>query len=249
MLFRICFIQSCWVFWGRAVRRDLENARRWSSIPLSNLTYNILAFWFWPKGWRKSQWNCVPLLQLKFTQRPTLHIVCGKYFQSGDRAKERFFSDLESSVMYFILCSHVVNWCHILYVLSCDFCNTCVGQTGKARTFRDKARLSAGVCYCASLGKQLILSCILGITLQKGLMGLNGKSKRQRNFTWAVETLACMEDITELMDQPDPREANIFLTPCGIICLQSDPQSFEIDTRLPSVLHSANKFVHRADIF
>ena len=37
-------------------------------------------------------------MQLKFTQRPTLRIVCGKYFQLGDGAKERFFSDLESSV-------------------------------------------------------------------------------------------------------------------------------------------------------
>ena len=26
MLFRILFIQNCWVFWGE-VRRDLENAR------------------------------------------------------------------------------------------------------------------------------------------------------------------------------------------------------------------------------
>lgn len=37
-------------------------------------------------------------MQLKLTQQATLGIVCGKYFQLGDRAKERFFSDLESSV-------------------------------------------------------------------------------------------------------------------------------------------------------
>lgn len=126
-------------------------------------------------------------------------------------------------VVHFILRSHAVNWCHILYVLSCDFFNKWMGQTGKVRTFRDKARLSAGLHYCAGLGKQLILSCILGIALKKGLMSLNGKPKRQRNFTWAVETLPCMEDTTELMDQPDPKEVNIVLTPCEIICLQSDP--------------------------
>lgn len=98
MLFRIIFVQSCWAFGGE-VRRYLENATYWSSVTLLNLAYNILVFWFWPKGWRKWQRNhCVPLVQLKFTQRPTLHIVCGKYFQLGDRAKERFFYDLESSV-------------------------------------------------------------------------------------------------------------------------------------------------------
>ena len=98
-----------------------------------------------------------------------------------------------------ILYSCAVNWLHVLYVLAYDFYNKWVGWTGKVRTFRDKARLSAGVGYCAGLGEQFFLSCILGMALQRELMGLNGQTKRQKNFTWAVKMLARVGDVTELM--------------------------------------------------
>jgi len=68
------------------------------------------------------------------------------------------------------------------YVLSYDFSNKWVGQTGKIRTFKAEARLSAGIRYRAGLGQRFFLCCIPGIVLQRGLMGLNGQTKRQRNL-------------------------------------------------------------------
>lgn len=68
----------------------------------------------------------------------------------------------------------LTNWLHNFCTLACDLGHKWVGQTGKVRTFRDKASLFAEVYFCAGIGQRFFLSPILDTVLQRGLLGLTG---------------------------------------------------------------------------
>ena len=61
-----------------------------------------------------------------------------------------------------------------------------------------------------------------GHCVAEGTDGFKWADQETEEFTWAVKTLAPVEDVTELMGQPDPKEGNILLTLRGMVYLQSD---------------------------
>lgn len=177
-------------------------------------------------------------------------------FSDMQRGKRETFlwPGIQCLLLISLLYSHA-NWFHNLCALACDFGHKWVGQTGEVR---DKIRLFTEAHYCTGIEEGFFLSSVLDTVLRgdwrgqsKSLNGsLNGQAKSQGNFTWAVTTLAHMEDAAGLMRWwPKPEERSVTQTLYGIVYLQPDSEPLWIDSRLSVVLHSASKLIYRADTF